>query len=316
MLRINRNSGRRGCDGEYRTWETIEQLYKETYEREILDALKEQRKYVRGEARRGFWDLCIKETPTWLLAKPNDLQKAVELIDDEYKLLSEKDKKYLLDRLGKAYGYEHSNLLKLANWLDLKTCPYCNMQYTLYSVEDEVEGAPSEEKAVFQFDHYIPQTKYPMFSMSLYNLIPSCASCNNSKRTTIFSPEYHPYNKEIKSVISFLVRNPLPLMVGREKDFEIMTIHPHGEEWNKFEKATHLAALVKRHQDVACEVFARAYESVYYHDAENFRDLGDDPKFKERLKMGFYPDEEDVDTRPLTKLQQDLWEQAKKCMGY
>ena len=101
-------------------------------------------------------------------------------------------------------------------------------------------------------------------------------------------------------------------MVGRENDFEIVTIHPHGEEWNKFEKATHLAALVKRHQDIACEVFARAYREVYYQDVCNFGELGKDAKFVERLKKGFYPDEEDVDKRPLTKLQQDLWEQAQE----
>jgi hypothetical protein len=36
-------------------------------------------------------------------------------------------------------------------------------------------------KAKFQVDHYWPQSKYPCFCISLYNLYPVCGSCNNCK---------------------------------------------------------------------------------------------------------------------------------------
>ena len=37
-----------------------------------------------------------------------------------------------------------------------------------------------------------------------------------------------------------------------------------------------------------------------------------DKEFAERVLIGFYPDKEDVDKRPLTKFEQDIWEQAEK----
>lgn len=40
----------------------------------------------------------------------------------------------------------------------------------------------------FTLDHFIPQSKYPYFALSLYNLIPSCYSCNSKfKKATNFS---------------------------------------------------------------------------------------------------------------------------------
>lgn len=112
------------------------------------------------------------------------------------------------------------------------------------------------------------------------------------------------------------MKDPLPLLVGRERDIEIEVEHPNDDEWKKYEAATHVEALYKRHQDIAREVFARAYSEVYYENKDNFGFLGKDKVLVERMRRGFYPDEDDIDKRPLTKLQQDLWEQAKKLYKY
>lgn len=314
MLRINRNSGRKGCDGRYRTWDEIEALYIGAYEKKIADKLDEAIKNKMNKDRHNFLCMCRSNVHKWLLAKPDELPDETIEIDKAADVLSKDDKDAVWEVIKGAFDYTHNRPVDLANWLNVKTCPYCNMQYTLYTIETDVDSAESEEKAVFQFDHFIPQTEYPMFSMSLYNLIPSCASCNNGKNKGDWSLEYHPYYREIKDKIHFRVKDPLPLLVGREKDIEIEAIHPEGEEWQKYEKATHVAALYKRHNDVAQDVFARVYNEVYYRDVSNFGFIGD-AKFTERVRKGFYPDEDDIDKRPLTKLQQDLWKQAKEMFS-
>ena len=327
MLQINRHSGRVGCDGVYRSWEEIEQSFSDTFQEKI-----EQR--LEAEAGKAEWDSncqafilwCKDNTSTWLTAKPKKLEEEKGLIDGKlnelrqalYGYLSVDDAeasvKKILGAIDKCYDYKHSDLVELAGWLNVKTCPYCNMQYTMYTVVDTIDGESVEERAMFQYDHFYPRSAYPMLSMSLYNLIPSCTSCNQNKSyNKILGLEFHPYYSNINKYLHFQVKDPLSLWVGKRKEdeIEIETIFKKGVDSREFEKAFHVAALYKNHKDIAQEVFARAYAESYYANSKNFGFLND-AKFAERLRKGFYPDEDDIELRPLTKLQQDLWKQAKQ----
>ena len=68
------------------------------------------------------------------------------------------------------------NAYSFTTKMGVDVCPYCGRQYTFTLGDgDEVKnGRP-------QIDHYIPETEYPFLSCSLYNFIPSCASCNHQK---------------------------------------------------------------------------------------------------------------------------------------
>ena len=242
-----------------------------------------------------------------MFAKPKELLRAKKEVDKELKKLKDKDKAYVLKKLQWAYAYKNNRPVELAMWLNVKTCPYCNMQYTLYVVgKGKDKGV-----AVMQFDHFIPQSEYPMFSMSLYNLIPSCGSCNNGKSKANWSLDYHPYYSSIGDKVKFEASNLVPLLMVHKAEIEIETIHPDDKSWERFDNATHLSALYKCHSDVAYEVFGRFYTYRYYKSIK-VPGLGSDKAFVERMLKGFYPEPEDIEKRPLTKLQQDLWEQAKK----
>ena len=307
MLRINRNNGRVGADGIYRTWQKIEEKYAEMYEGKIKDNLNEAIRVARSKSRREFLRYCLENVHAWLLAQPEDLQNVKEKeIDTRLGKLNEKDRRYVLNKIKWAYNYRENRPIVLAKWLNVKACPYCNMQYTLYAGDKE-----TGEKALFEFDHFLPQSKYPMFSMSLYNLIPSCSVCNNGKREKEWSMDYHPYHASIGEKISFRVKNLLPLLVAREDEIEIETEHPKDENWNDYEASTHLEAIYKRHTDVAREIFGRAYAYKYYKEYP-IPGLRGDKEFAERVLKEFYPDKEDIDKRPLTKFEQDIWEQAEK----
>lgn len=51
-------------------------------------------------------------------------------------------------------------------------CPYCNRDYI---------NCRSEKLAGAQLDHFYPRSKYPVFSVCLYNLVPVCGNCNRIK---------------------------------------------------------------------------------------------------------------------------------------
>lgn len=53
---------------------------------------------------------------------------------------------------------------KFVETLDLKTCPYCNRNYTF--IVDEESGKLRPE-----LDHFYPKSIYPFLAMSFYNLI-------------------------------------------------------------------------------------------------------------------------------------------------
>ncbi len=127
--------------------------------------------------------------------------------------------------------------------LGLKTCPYCNRQYItpLYSEKGKVRG---------DLDHFYPKSKYPFFSMSIYNLIPCCKFCNSSlKGATDFSykSNLNPLddgfgenlkfrfeledielskNLDLKVVLSEeILENKTELMKNNAKEFKLETLY-------------------------------------------------------------------------------------------
>ena len=60
----------------------------------------------------------------------------------------------------------------------IKVCPYCNQQfvYPVVTSKGKMRGA---------IDHFLPKSKYPYLSMSIYNWIPCCSNCNSYLKKTI-----------------------------------------------------------------------------------------------------------------------------------
>ncbi|PFC20783.1 hypothetical protein CN282_30600 [Bacillus thuringiensis] len=155
------------------------------------------------------------------------------LFENEYKRFS---KGYLIkvDKKNIYWNaYEYIKLLKV------KVCPYCNAQFTLtiQPSNDQSEGGPSRA----ELDHFISKKEYPIFSMSLYNLVPSCKVCNQSlkhSRKTSFSTHFNPFDKEIDTQFHFSRQfkkhkkkrnkiNYVDAILGETNNFEI-TISPKG----------------------------------------------------------------------------------------
>lgn len=70
----------------------------------------------------------------------------------------------------------------------LTVCPYCNRDYINYRAKN-VSGA--------QLDHFFSRSDFPLFAVSLYNLIPVCGNCNRIKNNQSLSFA-SPFDNEIK----------------------------------------------------------------------------------------------------------------------
>ncbi|WNS41581.1 hypothetical protein [Paenibacillus sp. MMS20-IR301] len=107
---------------------------------------------------------------------------------------------------------------------DINVCPYCNAQFILTIKSDNQEERinANNRKLVGEkrrgtspeLDHFLPKHKYPLFSMSAYNLVPSCKICNQSLKGEIefnYEEFYSPFEKGIDDSFRFYRR-----MIGQE----------------------------------------------------------------------------------------------------
>lgn len=158
------------------------------------------------EFRNLFTDKIIKDLIT---AKPHELIKLLPIIEKKYTSIPSKtirNFKIYCKELFVTSGYtnwflDNKKNYSLALQLDQHTCTYCNREY-IFIYKNTAGG----KGMVPQFDHWFSKLDFPLLSLSFYNLIPSCATCNTIKSATPFNVlnHLHPYiDAKITSSYSF-----------------------------------------------------------------------------------------------------------------
>ena len=124
-----------------------------------------------------------------------------------------------LDIISKAFGYDEFRTSPDSKWykdfceefktewnskilcqiLHINVCPYCNRQYIFTYEKDD------KKQTMAEMDHFFPESIHPYLSCSLYNLIPSCHTCNHSKRDSE-SEILYPYEDEFGKNYFFRVK--------------------------------------------------------------------------------------------------------------
>lgn len=89
---------------------------------------------------------------------------------------------------------------ELVRRMDVKVCPYCNQQYINYLEDVRYKGYLGD------LDHIRPKSQYPLFSMSLFNLIPVCKPCNQLFKKTKTPPFYSPYERGFDDDVSLYLK--------------------------------------------------------------------------------------------------------------
>ncbi len=96
----------------------------------------------------------------------------------------------------------------LSNELDIIVCPYCNNSQTI--MVNNTNGSI----ILYEFDHFIPKVIAPYLSLSFFNLIPSCHTCNAVLKKEInfnLNDFAHPYYHNLHSWIRFSTDNLPPV---------------------------------------------------------------------------------------------------------
>lgn len=224
-------------------------------------------------------------------------------------------------RLYWAFRYEkirQGRLIKLASKINVKSCLYCNAQFSI------VVQKRNSLLANFQFDHYYPKSIYPYLSISLYNLIPACASCNLHKSSKKFSlAEFvHPFYEDFHVLFTFDLNTRIKVRmlsgeIVSENEFNILLTNTEDQKVKNYNDEFALTGIYNRHKDIVIEIFKKAY--AYRHGGKEalmaLRNHDGTPLFAsedeiEWLLLANYKQSSDINKRPLSKFMQDIAKQA------
>ena len=182
--------------------------------------------------------------------------------------------------------------------IDLKTCPYCNRNYTFTVVNKNGKMRP-------QIDHFYPKSKYPFLAMSFHNLIPSCPSCNHAKKENFSDNLINPYDLTSNDFkFTYMPKSINFLAIKKEKyhfdDFEIK-IDGNKEQIMLFK----LDELYKQHKDIVLELLVKI---IYYPNSyiEELASFGFNKDEIYRYLISNYSQKQDLHKRPLSKLIKDI----------
>lgn len=217
-------------------------------------------------------------------------------------------------------GFIHSKVkieggkISIGRWLtgklDLWVCPYCNHNYTL-TVNDPSLGKGFRP----DFDHFLPKSKYPLFALSFFNLIPSCTTCNKVKgNKEIFHNPYDHSAKLTFEVGAFDDQNN-EILLGLSDTRNKLSISQK-TNYSAMNTTTcnvnvlMLKEVYDHHVDYVNDILDKVqeYNSGHYDGIiQSFQGLGKTPGEIDRIVWSVYKDH--PAKRPLSKLTFDVLKQ-------
>jgi len=198
------------------------------------------------------------------------------------------------------------------NELDIKVCPYCNRNYIFNFLKS------NKKNATAQLDHFFDKGTYLYLAVSMYNLVPSCSTCNqrkSTKKVDIFYPYLESFNESVKfqydgiKSLKYFTNQKLDFFEDERVMFHLKPI----KNINKVKKhieVFNLENLYAEHKDIVSELLQKR---VIYSDSyiDELFDQYEGTLFKNRedllrlITCGYISDEE-IGKRPLSKLIKDI----------
>jgi len=272
--------------------------------------------FSKTEDKKQIWSIEYKELDALVQKKLKSFDANIsfeKLIRADYtyiqelvKFISKNPKRYELSSKEKDYFltlYKRLKKADLIKQLEVAVCPYCNRNYIFNFSKN------NQQNATAQLDHFFDKKSYPYLAVTLYNLVPSCATCNqrkSSKQENIFYPYKESFNDSAKFRYSINSISDISLEIESLKEHE--KVKTHIELFN-------LQNLYNEHKDIIHELILKReiypdsyidellqeYEGTFFNNREDVL----------RLITCGYVEDKDLSKRPLSKLIKDISEELE-----
>lgn len=212
---------------------------------------------------------------------------------------------------------EKINCFMIQNFIDsdsrgLLVCPYCNRNYI--NTRDRSLGA--------EMDHFYNKDTFPMFSISLYNFIPSCSTCNRIKGTKTL--KINPYLRNDTQKVKFDLITDLDgyrIEIKQDQDGNLHTLAEREDLKNDLIDILKLDEAYKVHKIEVREMLDREkeYNENYREDLKNMFS-GEGIEIDKKIDALIYGDivfifEGDLINKSLGKFKKDVYEKIKGWRG-
>ncbi len=218
---------------------------------------------------------------------------------------------FLKDEILKALNYSGKRTKfypKYFRSLGIKSCVYCNSQLTITINKTKNRNQSNTVTARFQVDHYYPKDKYPYLSIALFNLYPSCASCNLVKSNNLV--DFKLYENQINTKLFQFELDKVSkakFLVSRDINDLKIKFKKIGD--SIYEDSFSINEIYDTQKDLAEEIIlkALAYNESYRKDLkELIRGHRINDNLINRIILGNYSNPEEIHKRPMAKYMQDI----------
>lgn len=267
-----------------------------------IDKIKNSLKKLRPKSK---FQVLIENVETLIVADMNDIKtKYLSLLQH----CSNKEKKKIEHVFDYTAYRKKSIFMEHFKKLNIKSCPFCNNNYVYFYKE----GA-KQFNTLATLEHYYPKSKYPHLSLSFYNLIPSCSTCNSkfkgnaSHEGNILHPYYEDFDEKAQFSVSV---DKLP--VNKTIELEV-TLKSNDERCKNSIDRFQLNKIYKQHNDIAQEIWnkAQVYNESRIEELHNsfYKALGYSKDDVKNMIFCNYLHKDDIHKRNHSKLTQDILEQ-------
>lgn len=139
----------------------------------------------------------LEQTIKKLILLEDDIKSPFELMEGlkDNITMSAKEKSNIYLKKTKFKEFSNSEFKHKFLFEYFPVCPYCNATY-LFKLREENTAKKITNYVGAQLDHYYPKDDFPYLAISIFNLIPSCPTCNHIKSNNKNS-HLHPYTEEM-----------------------------------------------------------------------------------------------------------------------
>lgn len=247
----------------------------------------------------------------WFKVLVGDILEIRELIKNNNKILVNSklhnfsNYKDIFEKLYKNQLSEKDELKKefFNLFEDINVCPYCNRNFINPIYKNSSLGGDNKKQSP-DIEHFFPKSLYPFLSLSISNLLPSCAFCN-----------------KIKSDVDTYKHNCLSPYEVKEDDFifdfeledsNVKTVTLISKNDNKNSGVLHIETLYNEvHRNYINEIFddILKYPNTYKNTLTNKFDILE-ADYKNIFRN--YYNEKDFNKQPLSKMTKDLMKKIKR----
>jgi len=189
--------------------------------------------------------------------------------------------------------------------VEVHTCYFCNIEFI-----NKFKKSDGKFKNGFTLDHYMDKGKYPYLALSLYNLIPSCYTCNSKikgiREIDTLSPSSSHFDFDKKVTFKTFMQND-NLQIEEPKDFALLLKEDFTDVYEKYIDVFELDGRYAYHKTKVIEMInkRKVYPDSRIKELATLTQKTHE-EVKQDLFGAYLYDTDDLHKRPLSKLTKDI----------